>query len=358
MLFLFAVSAFIENIIAIDCLCGGRAQRTTTRWRYRWNISKIAEQPLPLRRWTRRLAALDSLQARIAEIRASVTGKIAFSTSLGLEDQAILAAIAGSGADIDIFTLDTGRHFPETLDTIDRSEQRFGLRIRVVAPDAAELEALVARDGVFGFRLSVDARKACCHVRKVLPLRRALGGAQGWITGLRRSQSQGRSAVPFAEWDRGAWPHQVQPAGRLVARTAQRLHHGQRRARQCAACAWLPLHRLPAMHAAQSSPARMCALAAGGGSRRTARSAACTTIPTVRARRRRRDGAPFPSRSARSGEHPHLPRGCRAVSPAGAALFDRQGLRPSCCTWRAKRSIRRSCRFPCCTSTRPGNSAT
>ncbi len=150
----------------------------------------------------RRLAALDSLQARIAEIRASVTGKIAFSTSLGLEDQAILAAIAGSGADIDIFTLDTGRHFPETLDTIDRSEQRFGLRIRVVAPDAAELEALVARDGVFGFRLSVDARKACCHVRKVLPLRRALGGAQGWITGLRRSQSQGRSSVPFAEWDR------------------------------------------------------------------------------------------------------------------------------------------------------------
>ena len=149
----------------------------------------------------RRLAALDSLEERIAEIRASVAGKIAFSTSLGLEDQAILAAIAGSGADIDIFTLDTGRLFPETLDTVDRSEQRFGLRIRVVAPDAAELEALVARDGVFGFRLSVDARKACCHVRKVLPLRRALSGARAWITGLRRSQSQARSAVPFAQWD-------------------------------------------------------------------------------------------------------------------------------------------------------------
>ena len=150
----------------------------------------------------RRVTALDSLEARIAKIRASVAGKIAFSTSLGLEDQAVLAAIARSGTDIDIFTLDTGRLFPETLDTIDRSEQRFGLRIRVVAPDAAELEALVARDGVFGFRLSVDARKACCHVRKVLPLRRALGGAQGWITGLRRSQSQGRSSVPFAELDR------------------------------------------------------------------------------------------------------------------------------------------------------------
>ncbi len=148
-----------------------------------------------------RLAALASLDARVAEIRAAVGGRIAFSTSLGLEDQALLHALASTEAEVDVFTLDTGRHFPETLDTIERSEQRYGLRIRVVAPDAADLEALVARDGISGFRLSVEARKACCHVRKVLPLRRALGGAQGWITGLRRGQSQGRSAVPFAEWD-------------------------------------------------------------------------------------------------------------------------------------------------------------
>jgi phosphoadenosine phosphosulfate reductase len=148
-----------------------------------------------------RLAALDGLELRLAAIRAAIPGRIAFSTSLGLEDQAVLAAIARSGAGIDVFTLDTGRHFPETLETIGRSEQRFGLRIRVLAPDAGELEALVARDGIGGFRLSVEARKACCHVRKVLPLRRALTGARGWITGLRRGQSLGRSTVPFAEWD-------------------------------------------------------------------------------------------------------------------------------------------------------------
>jgi phosphoadenosine phosphosulfate reductase len=149
----------------------------------------------------RRLAALASLEARVAEIRTAVAGRIAFSTSLGLEDQAVLHALASTVADVDVFTLDTGRHFPETLDTIARSVQRYGLRIGVVAPDAADLEALVARDGISGFRLSVEARKACCHVRKVLPLRSALGGAQGWITGLRRGQSQGRSAVPFAQWD-------------------------------------------------------------------------------------------------------------------------------------------------------------
>ena len=105
------------------------------------------------------------------------------------------------GADIDVFTLDTGRHFPETLETLDRSERRYGLRIRLVAAEAADVEALVARDGVFGFRLSIDARKACCDVRKVRPLRRALAGAAGWITGLRREQSAGRVDVPFASRD-------------------------------------------------------------------------------------------------------------------------------------------------------------
>ena len=118
----------------------------------------------------RRLAALDSLEDRIAQISSAGLGPVAFSTSLGLEDQAIFHAIARTASDIDVFTLDTGRHFPETLETLDRSEQRYGLRIRVIAPDAADLEKLVARDGVLGFRRSVEARKACCGTRKVRPL--------------------------------------------------------------------------------------------------------------------------------------------------------------------------------------------
>jgi phosphoadenosine phosphosulfate reductase len=147
------------------------------------------------------LAALDPLEARVAAIAGAGLGRVAFSTSLGLEDQAILHAIAETRVEIDTFTLDTGRHFPETLETLDRSEQRYGLRVRVIAPDAEDLETLVARDGLFGFRLSVDARKACCNVRKVRPLRRALEGAAVWITGLRRGQSAGRGTVPFAAWN-------------------------------------------------------------------------------------------------------------------------------------------------------------
>jgi phosphoadenosine phosphosulfate reductase len=149
------------------------------------------------------LGGLATLPERIAAIVAAVPGRVAFSTSLGLEDQAVLDAIASSGRGVDVFTLDTGRHFPETLDTIDASERHFRIKIRVVAPDASETEALVARDGVLGFRSSIDARKACCDIRKVRPLNRALTGAAGWMTGLRRGQSAGRAEVPFAEWDAG-----------------------------------------------------------------------------------------------------------------------------------------------------------
>lgn len=147
------------------------------------------------------LAGAEKLEQRLRLIAQAVPGRVAFSTSLGLEDQAVLHAIAASGAKIDVFTLDTGRHFPETLDTIEQNEQRYGLKIRVVAPEASNLETLVSRDGINGFRLSIDARKACCDVRKVGPLRRALAGAAGWITGLRRGQSADRQNVPFATHD-------------------------------------------------------------------------------------------------------------------------------------------------------------
>ena len=147
------------------------------------------------------LESTSDIERRIRLISSAIKGRIAFSTSLGIEDQAILHAIAASGTAIDVFTLDTGRLFPETIDTIAESERRFGAKIRLLAPDAGEAEALVARDGVLGFRNSIEARKDCCHVRKVAPLKRALAGAAGWVTGLRRGQSGGRAEVPFATWD-------------------------------------------------------------------------------------------------------------------------------------------------------------
>ncbi len=149
----------------------------------------------------RRIAETDDLEQRIGVIREAVSGRIAFSTSLSIEDQAVLHAIATPKADIDVFTLDTGRHFPETLDVIAASSGRYCIPIRIAFPEARKVEELVARDGINGFRDSIDARKACCDARKVQPLRRQLAGAGGWITGLRRDQSGGRGDTPFASWD-------------------------------------------------------------------------------------------------------------------------------------------------------------
>ena len=177
----------------------------------RWNASAKAAAELD-----RALAATDDLVERIKLIADCIDGRIAFSTSLGLEDQVILRAIAKSGvtkagAEVDVFTLDTGRLFPEVLETVELSELRYRTRIRLVVPDAREVEELVTRDGVYGFRQSVDNRKSCCEVRKVRPLNRALQGAQGWITGLRRDQSQARADVPMAEWDEARGLIKVSP---------------------------------------------------------------------------------------------------------------------------------------------------
>ena len=142
-----------------------------------------------------------ALEDRIRLIEAAVRGRIAFSSSLGIEDQVLFHAIVKADSRIETFTLDTGRHFSETYETLARTERLLGRRIRVIMPDAADVEGLVARNGIDGFRSSVENRKACCHVRKVLPLQRALSGAAAWVTGIRRDQSQSREAVPFAAFE-------------------------------------------------------------------------------------------------------------------------------------------------------------
>ncbi len=147
------------------------------------------------------MAATRTVEQRIELVARTIKGRIAFSTSLGIEDQAVLHAISLTGAAIDVFTLDTGRHFPETLETLEATELRYNRKIRIMFPDATEVEELVARDGIMGFRYAIDNRKACCDIRKVRPLNRALKDAAGWLTGLRRSQSEERAEVPFAAWD-------------------------------------------------------------------------------------------------------------------------------------------------------------
>jgi phosphoadenosine phosphosulfate reductase len=141
------------------------------------------------------------LMRRVATVRGIVPGRIVFTTSFGIEDQAIAHAIFAQNLEIDVATLDTGRLFPQTYEVWAQTERLYGRRIRAFYPDRESVETLVARQGIDGLYASADARRACCAVRKVEPLRRALAGAAAWITGLRSDQSMDRTGTSFAASD-------------------------------------------------------------------------------------------------------------------------------------------------------------
>ena len=145
------------------------------------------------------LARLD-LAGRL-QLVATLGGRAVFTTSLGIEDQVITAAIAEHCRAIEIATLETGMLFKETLDLIGETESRYGIEIRRFYPHADDVEGYIAKYGKHGFYESVEARHACCGVRKLVPLAEALAGASFWVTGLRRGQSGNRATTPFAEYD-------------------------------------------------------------------------------------------------------------------------------------------------------------
>jgi phosphoadenosine phosphosulfate reductase len=147
-----------------------------------------------------RFPALDLFE-RLAAIRAEVPGRVVFTTSFGLEDQAVAHAIFAQGLAIDVATLDTGRLFPETYDVWAQTERRYGVRVLAFAPEHRAVEALIAGQGIDGFRSSVEARFDCCAARKVAPLARALDGSAAWITGLRADQSADRARLAPALFD-------------------------------------------------------------------------------------------------------------------------------------------------------------
>lgn len=124
-----------------------------------------------------------------------------FANSMGAEDMVLTDLIARYQPDIEMFTLDTGRLPQETYDLMQEVRKRYAVPLKIYFPDAAQVEALVARIGVNGFYDSVENRKECCRVRKVEPLKRALAGKKAWITGMRREQSVTRSELKASFFD-------------------------------------------------------------------------------------------------------------------------------------------------------------
>ncbi|MCB1139082.1 MAG: phosphoadenylyl-sulfate reductase [Leptospiraceae bacterium] len=101
-----------------------------------------------------------------------------------------------------VFYLETGRLPEETLQTLDQCMRRYPeLRFQAFFPDREAVEDLLNRKGAFSFYESIENRKECCAIRKVEPLKRALSGLDGWITGLRQSQSVTRASLPVVALD-------------------------------------------------------------------------------------------------------------------------------------------------------------
>ncbi|MEO6601920.1 MAG: phosphoadenylyl-sulfate reductase [Polyangiaceae bacterium] len=121
---------------------------------------------------------------------------IAFS---GAEDVALIHLAVETGLPFSVFTLDTGRLHPETYRFLEKVRSRYGVAIEMMSPQAEPLQAFVEKKGLFSFYR--EGHGECCGVRKLEPLRRALGKQRAWITGQRRDQSPTRSDVAVIQHD-------------------------------------------------------------------------------------------------------------------------------------------------------------
>ncbi|MGC4036919.1 MAG: phosphoadenylyl-sulfate reductase [Chitinophagaceae bacterium] len=128
-------------------------------------------------------------------------GSAVFSTSFSFEDQVITDLIVSQNLPVKIFTLDTGRLFPETYSTWTQTLEKYGNKIIAYYPQSELLQEFIEAKGPNSFYESVDNRKSCCHIRKVEPLQRALKGKKLWITGIRAEHSANRHDMQQVEWD-------------------------------------------------------------------------------------------------------------------------------------------------------------
>ncbi len=142
-----------------------------------------------------------NLAERMQVILENYPTGVVFSTSFGQEDQVLTDFIFRNNLPISIFTLDTGRLFSETYEVMDKTRAKYQKPIQVFFPDTQQVETLVTDKGFHSFYESVENRKECCRIRKIVPLKRALANQQVWITGLRAEQSENRQQMTMWERD-------------------------------------------------------------------------------------------------------------------------------------------------------------
>lgn len=150
-----------------------------------------------------KITANKSIEDTLKLLTEKHPGKVIFTTSFGYEDQVITDYIFKNDLKIKVITLDTGRMFPETYKVYRSTTEKYNKSIKAYFPPTQKVEELLNRKGPFSFYESLENRKECCYIRKVIPLKRALKGNEIWITGLRAAQSENRSNMNPFEWDQG-----------------------------------------------------------------------------------------------------------------------------------------------------------
>lgn len=142
-----------------------------------------------------------SAQELLQSFMAQYGARLALSSSLSIEDQTLTDMMLRIDPQANIFTLDTGRLFPETYELIDRTNEHYKVKLKVYCPQTEALQQFVATEGINPFYESIEKRHACCEVRKLEPLRRAFRDLDVWVCGLRSAQSVTRSDMRLIEWD-------------------------------------------------------------------------------------------------------------------------------------------------------------
>ena len=151
-------------------------------------------------------ASVNEKRAQLAKVlkqAASQFPAITFANSFGAEDMVLTDVIVREQLPIEIFSLDTGRLPVETYTLMAETENKYGIKLKVYFPKHEAVEEYVQTKGINAFYESIELRKACCYMRKVEPLGRALKGKQAWITGMRAEQAVTRANLPIQEYDAG-----------------------------------------------------------------------------------------------------------------------------------------------------------
>jgi phosphoadenosine phosphosulfate reductase len=144
-----------------------------------------------------------SLVDKLKYLANKYPNKIIFSTSFGWEDQVVTDIIFSNNIPIKVFTLETGRLFPETYYVWNRTLEIYNKPILAYYPLNNLLQDMVNTKGPNSFYESVENRKECCYIRKIEPLKRAVSGNDIWVTGIRADQSANREDMHDLEWDEG-----------------------------------------------------------------------------------------------------------------------------------------------------------